>query len=53
MAFLCWFGGAGYLLHHANVFGVALVLMFSALSGLAGAALVWVAVVITDRWRKA
>ena len=41
MAFLCWFGGTGYLLHSANIFGVVLVLLFSALSGLAGAALVF------------
>ncbi len=41
MAFLCWFGGTGYLLHHANVFGAALVLLFSAISGLAGAALIF------------
>ena len=41
MAFLCWFGGTGYLLHGANLFGAALVLVFSALSGLAGAALVF------------
>lgn len=40
-AFLCWFGGAGYLLHQANVFGMVLVLLFSALSGLAGAGLVF------------
>ena len=39
VAFLCWFGGAGYLLHRANVFGVALVLVFSVLSGLAGSSL--------------
>lgn len=41
MAFLCWFGGAGYLMHRANVFGAALVLVFSALSGLAGAAIIF------------
>jgi len=41
MAFLCWFGGTGYLLHHANVFGAALVLLFSGISGLGGASLVF------------
>jgi hypothetical protein len=41
MAFLCWFGGTGYLMHRANVFGVAMVLMFSVLSGVAGASLVF------------
>jgi len=41
MAFLCWFGGAGYLMHRANVFGASLVLLFSALSGLAGAAIIF------------
>ena len=41
VAFLCWFGGAGYLLSHGNVFTWALVLCFSALSGTAGAALVF------------
>lgn len=41
MAFLCWFGGTGYLLHGANLFGVSLVLLFSAISGLVGAALVF------------
>ncbi|SEF99721.1 hypothetical protein SAMN05421819_1613 [Bryocella elongata] len=41
MAFLCWFGGAGYLMHRANVLGASLVLLFSALSGLAGAAIIF------------
>jgi hypothetical protein len=41
MAFLCWFGGTGYLMHRANVFGVAMVLLFSVLSGVAGASLVF------------
>ena len=41
VAFLCWFGGTGYLLHHGSVFSNALVLLFSAVSGLAGAALVF------------
>jgi len=41
MAFLCWFGGTGYLLHEANIFGVALILFFSVVSGLAGASLVF------------
>jgi len=41
LAFLCWFGGTGYLLHHANIFGAVLVLLFSSLSGLAGGGLVF------------
>src|ERR1700735_3116332 len=41
MAFLCWFGGTGYLLHETRVFNVALVLLFSAISGIAGASLVF------------
>ncbi len=41
MAFLCWFGGAGYLLHRGNVFGVVAVLLLAVLSGLSGAALVF------------
>jgi len=41
LAFLCWFGGTGYLLHHANVLGATVVLLLSALSGIAGAALVF------------
>ena len=41
MAFLCWFGGAGYLMHRANVLGASLVLLLSVLSGCAGAAIVF------------
>lgn len=41
MAFLCWFGGTGYLLHRAHVFGALLVMVFSVLSGLAGGGLVF------------
>jgi hypothetical protein len=41
VAFLSWFGGAGYLLHRGNVFGVVLVLLFAAISGVAGASLVF------------
>jgi membrane protein implicated in regulation of membrane protease activity len=40
-AFLCWFGGAGYLLHRYSVLVAPLVLLLSLLSGLAGAALLW------------
>ncbi len=40
-AFLCWFGGAGYLLHHFSSFFTPLILILSVLSGLAGAALLW------------
>ncbi len=41
VAFLCWFGGTGYLLTHGGVLAAMLVLGFSALSGLAGAGLVF------------
>ncbi|HSU18286.1 MAG TPA: hypothetical protein VLI45_00955 [Acidobacteriaceae bacterium] len=41
VAFLCWFGGTGYLLHHGNVFSNSLVLLFSCISGLAGASLIF------------
>lgn len=40
-AFLCWFGGTGYLLHHAGVLVGPLVLLFATLSGLAGAGLIF------------
>jgi hypothetical protein len=40
-AFLCWFGGTGYLLHHFNIFIGSLILLVSVLSGVAGAALLW------------
>ena len=39
VAFLCWFGGTGYLLHRSNIFGASLVLFFSVVSGLAGSSL--------------
>lgn len=41
VAFLCWFGGTGYLLHHGSFFSNALVLLLSAVSGLAGASVVF------------
>lgn len=41
VAFLCWFGGTGYLLSHGNVFTSVLVLLLSVISGLAGASLVF------------
>ena len=37
--FLCWFGGAGYLLHRYSPFVAPLVLLFATLCGLAGAGL--------------
>jgi membrane protein implicated in regulation of membrane protease activity len=40
-AFLCWFGGAGYLLHRYSIFVVPLVLLLSVVSGIFGAALLW------------
>jgi membrane protein implicated in regulation of membrane protease activity len=41
MAFLCWFGGTGYLMHDAHIFSFGLVLLFAAVSGVAGASLVF------------
>jgi membrane protein implicated in regulation of membrane protease activity len=40
-AFLCWFGGAGYLLHHYDSFIAPVVLLLSVVSGMFGAALLW------------
>jgi membrane protein implicated in regulation of membrane protease activity len=40
-AFLCWFGGAGYLLHRYSVFVAPLVLLLSVVSGIFGAAVLW------------
>ena len=41
VAFLCWFGGTGYLLTHGHLFGTVIVCAFAALSGFAGAGLVY------------
>jgi hypothetical protein len=41
MAFLCWFGGVGYLLHHFNILIAPLALVLALVSGFAGAGLVW------------
>jgi hypothetical protein len=41
MAFLCWFGGTGYLMHRGQVFGAVFVLLFSVISGVAGSSLVF------------
>lgn len=41
VAFLCWFGGTGYVLHHGNVVSNALVLLLSMVSGVAGGALIF------------
>ena len=43
-AFLCWFGGAGYLLHHYSSFISALVLLLASLAGLLGAGLLYAAI---------
>jgi hypothetical protein len=40
-AFLCWFGGAGYLLHRYSIFVAPAVLFLSLLSGIAGSTLLW------------
>ena len=41
VAFLCWFGGTGYLLNKGNVFTVTMVLVFSVLGGVAAAGLIF------------
>jgi len=42
LAFVTWFGGAGYLLHRSAIFSSQLVLLTAAtVSGLAGAVLLW------------
>ena len=40
-AFLCWFGGAGYLLHHYSGLMAPVVLLLAAISGTFGASLLW------------
>jgi hypothetical protein len=40
-AFLCWFGGMGYLLDRYSAFVTPLILLLSILSGLVGATLLW------------
>ncbi|SNS35468.1 hypothetical protein SAMN05421770_101630 [Granulicella rosea] len=42
-AFLCWFGGAGYLLHRYSPIGVTIVMLLAIASGLLGALLLWAA----------
>ena len=49
LAFLCWFGGAGYLLHHYSAFIVPVVLLLAAGSGLVGASILFT----TKRYRQA
>jgi membrane protein implicated in regulation of membrane protease activity len=40
-AFLCWFGGAGYLLHHYSGLMAPLVLLLAVISGTFGASVLW------------
>lgn len=42
-AFLCWFGGAGYLLERYSGFIVPLILLAAIFSGVIGAAILWAA----------
>jgi hypothetical protein len=42
-AFLCWFGGAGYLLHSYSPLILPLILLVATLSGLAGAGVIYAA----------
>lgn len=41
LAFLCWFGGTGYLLHHYSAFVAPVVLLLSAGSGCVGATILF------------
>lgn len=41
-AFLCWFGGTGYLLHQYSSLWAPLVLLLAGVSGLGGAAILYV-----------
>lgn len=43
LAFVTWFGGAGYLLMRTTFFGEQLVVLLAAISGFAGAGLLWAA----------
>lgn len=43
LAFITWFGGAGYLLHRSTVFSSPVVFVLAAISGFAGAGLLWAA----------
>ena len=40
-AFLCWFGGAGYLLHHYSPLMMPLVILFATISGMLGASVIY------------
>lgn len=40
-AFLCWFGGAGYLLERYSLFIAPLILLAAAFSGFIGAGILW------------
>ncbi|HEX9198293.1 MAG TPA: NfeD family protein [Acidobacteriaceae bacterium] len=42
-AFLCWFGGAGYLLHEYSTLYAPIVMLFAVVSGLAGAGILYIA----------
>ncbi len=42
-AFLCWFGAAGYLLHHYSPLILPLILLIATLAGLAGAGIIYAA----------
>jgi membrane protein implicated in regulation of membrane protease activity len=42
-AFLCWFGGAGYLLQRYSPFAVSISMLMAVASGLFGALLLWAA----------
>jgi len=40
-AFLCWFGGTGYLMVRSGIWSMALIVLFAIVSGTAGASLVY------------
>jgi hypothetical protein len=41
MAFLCWFGGAGYLLTRYQLFAVPVILLLAVLAGVAGGSIIF------------
>lgn len=43
LAFVTWFGGAGYLLMRTTTFNAQLIVLLASVSGLAGAGLLWAA----------
>jgi hypothetical protein len=42
-AFLCWFGGAGYLLHNYSLLAVPVIVLIATVSGLLGSSIIYAA----------